>query len=462
MSKLPLTQIPGVGATKAQRLNEAGYQTVADILDLPPSELASKAGMTDAVAAGIIDGAKTLLAATGGIAIEDIDGMNTDKATKLRGGGFETVEAIAKSTPDDVKAFSGLSRAVAKKTIEQARALMGLPEDGFDPASAGSDGTTPEAAQEELVTMTVDDLPGVGPATADKLKEAGYDELMTIAVASPSELAEKCDVGEGVAQKLINAARKLADVGGFETGLDVAHRRTTVNKIHTGSKAFDELMGGGIETQSITEFFGEFGSCKTQFAHQLCVNVQRPVEEGGLNGHALFIDTENTFRPERIEQMARANGQDPEEVLGRIHVARAFNSNHQMLLAERAAEVCRQHPIRVIVVDSLTAHFRAEFVGRGMLADRQQKLNRHMHDLQKLAGLNNAAVIVTNQVSAKPDAFFGDPTRAIGGHIVGHTSTFRIYLRKSKGGKRICRLIDSPHLPEGEAVSQICEDGIRD
>jgi DNA repair protein RadA len=316
--------------------------------------------------------------------------------------------------------------------------------------------------KEGHIRMTVEDLPGVGPATADKLKEAGYEDLMAIAVASPGDIAEKCDIGEGVAQKIINAARKLADVGGFETGLEVAERRKSVNKIGTGSKAFDELMGGGIETQSITEFYGEFGSCKTQFAMQLAVNVQRPESEGGLNGHALYIDTENTFRPERITQMANAMGMDPQEALKKIHVARAFNSNHQMLLAERAQEICRDFPIKVIVVDSLTAHFRAEFVGRGTLADRQQKLNRHMHDLQRLGGINNAAVIVTNQVSAKPDAFFGDPTRPIGGHIVGHTSTFRIYLRKSKGGKRICRLVDSPHLPEGEAVVNVTEDGIRD
>jgi DNA repair protein RadA len=331
-----------------------------------------------------------------------------------------------------------------------------------DPATHDNDPLVQEPHEEEIIRMTVEDLPGVGPATADKLKEAGFEDLMAIAVASPTDLAEACDLGEGVAQKIIQAARKLADVGGFMTGLEVAERRKSVSKIHTGSKAFDELMGGGIETQAITEFYGEFGSCKTQFAHQLCVNVQRPVAEGGLNAHALYIDTENTFRPERIIQMAEAYGMDPDEALKRIHVARAFNSNHQMLLIERAAEVCRQFPIRMIVVDSLTAHFRAEFVGRGTLADRQQKLNRHMHDLQRLANLHNAAAIVTNQVSAKPDAFFGDPTRAIGGHIVGHTSTFRIYLRKSKGGKRICRLIDSPHLPEGEAVVTISEIGLRD
>jgi DNA repair protein RadA len=461
MSKMPLTQIPGVGATKAEKLKDAGYNATK-IIATPPADIAERTGIPLAAVEALVEETKKLMESHGGIVIEDLPTMNYQKADKLRNGGFETVKALSAASPEDIKDFAGLSRAVAKKTIDDARNALGLgPYDDKKPQHP-IDSQVPEAAQEEIVGMTVDDLPGVGPATADKLKEAGYEELMTIAVTSPSELADKCDIGEGVAQKIINAARKLADVGGFETGLAVRARRATVNKIHSGSKQFDELMGGGIETQCITEFYGEFGSCKTQFAHQLCVNVQRSGEDGGLDGHALFIDTENTFRPERIRQMAEANGMNVDEALSKIHVARAFNSNHQMLLAERAQEICKKFPIRVIVVDSLTAHFRAEFVGRGTLAERQQKLNRHMHDLQKLAGLNNAAVIVTNQVSAKPDAFFGDPTRAVGGHIVGHTSTFRIYLRKSKGGKRICRLIDSPHLPEGEAVTMICEDGIRD
>lgn len=332
----------------------------------------------------------------------------------------------------------------------------------MDTGASMEDVPVPEDAPEQSKRLTVEDLPGVGPATAQRLRDAGMEDLLAIAVASPSDVAEKADISEAVAQKLIASSRKLADVGGFETGVEVRARRRLVSKIHTGSHSFDELMGGGIETNAITEFFGEFGSCKTQFAHQLCVNVQRSVEDGGLDGHAIYIDTENTFRPERIEQMAEAWGMDDQEALERIHVARAYNSNHQMLLVEKAAELCRQYPVRLIVVDSLTAHFRAEYVGRGTLADRQQKLNRHMHDLQRLGGLHNAAIVVTNQVAAKPDAFFGDPTRAIGGHIVGHTSTFRIYLRKSKGGRRICRLIDSPHLPEGEAVVNVAEAGIRD
>ena len=309
----------------------------------------------------------------------------------------------------------------------------------------------------------ISDLPGVGPAIAEKLEDSGYSDMMSIAVSSPKELADVADIGEATAVKIIQAARKTADIGSFETGTALLERRSKVGYITTGSKSFNDLMGGsGFESQSITELFGEFGSGKTQIALQMCVNVQLPKDKGGLDAHVLYIDTENTFRPDRIKQMAEAYELDPEEVLNKIHVARAYNSSHQMLLVDKAKELAKEFPAKLLVVDSLTSQFRAEFIGRGALADRQQKLNKHMHDLLRWADLNNGAVVVTNQVSSKPDAFFGDPTRPIGGHIVGHTATFRLYLRKSKGGKRIARLIDSPHLPEGEAVFSVSEVGIRD
>jgi DNA repair protein RadA len=310
--------------------------------------------------------------------------------------------------------------------------------------------------------QAVEDLPGVGPATAEKLKEAGFDDLMSIAVSSPSALVEAADIGEATAVKIIAAAKKMADIGGFLTGDMVLEKRREVSKLTTGSRALDELLGGGLESSCITEFYGEFGSGKTQITHQLCVNNFRPVDDGGNEAHSVYIDTENTFRPERIIQMAMAYDLDPTEVLQSIHVARAFNSHHQMLLVEKAKDITKDHPIRLMVVDSLTAHFRAEYIGRGALAERQQKLNKHLHNIMQFADLNKAVIAVTNQVAAKPDAFFGDPTRAIGGHILGHTSTFRLYLRKSKGNRRIARLIDSPNLPEGEAVISISEDGVRD
>ena len=195
---------------------------------------------------------------------------------------------------------------------------------------------------------------------------------------------------------------------------------------------------------------------------QLAVNATMPLEKGGLDGDVVIIDTENTFRPERIVQIAEAQGVDPMETLQKIHVARAFNSSHQMLLVEKAAEMAVKTPVKLLIVDSLTAHFRSEYVGRGTLAERQGLLNKHMHDLLRFGDVSNAVITVTNQVAAKPDAFFGDPTRPVGGHIVGHASTFRVYLRKSKGGKRIARLIDSPNLPEAECVITVSEEGIRD
>ncbi len=315
---------------------------------------------------------------------------------------------------------------------------------------------------EEENEPTIEDLPGVGPATAEKLREAGFDDLLAVAVMSPSELADQAELGEAVSSKIIQGAKKLANIGGFVSGSALLDRRKQVQKLSSGAQSLDELLGGGFETQSICEVFGEFGSGKTQIGHQLAVNTLLPVDQGGLGGEVFYIDTEDTFRPERIAQMANGIGIDPNEALERIHVARAYNSAHQMLLVDEIKRMSKSVDVKLIIVDSLTSHFRAEYVGRGMLATRQQKLNRHLKELKQLSDVFNAIVLVTNQVMSKPDAMWGDPTKAIGGHIVGHASTFRLYLRKSKGGRRVARLIDSPNLPEGDAVISVTEDGIRD
>lgn len=315
--------------------------------------------------------------------------------------------------------------------------------------------------------MDLEDLPGVGPATAEKLREAGFNSLLAVAVASPAELVVAAEIGEATAAKIINSARDAADIGGFETGDRILERRKEVGKLTTGSQSLDTLLGGGIETSAIVEFYGEFGSGKTQIAHQLAVNVQLPVDKGGLDGSVIIIDTENTFRPERINDMADSAGLDYETVLKNIHLARAYNSNHQILLIDEAEKLAdelkeTEKPVRLLIIDSATAHFRSEYIGRGTLADRQQKINKHLHDALRFGDLNNAVIMITNQVQTRPDAFFGDPTRPIGGHVLGHTATFRLYLRKSKGEKRIARLVDSPNLPEAEAVFTVSSAGIHD
>ena len=311
----------------------------------------------------------------------------------------------------------------------------------------------------EKEEKTIYDLPGVGAATAEKLIAVGYTDLMSIAVASPSELIDATGMGDALAKKMIAVARSSLEMG-FESGEELLKRREKVQRIKKGSKNFDALLGGGLETGAIVECFGEFGSGKTQIGHVLAVNSQS-IDKDAV---AVYIDTENTFRPERIIQIAKGAGLDEEQVLKNIKVARAYNSDHQMLLAEKIEDLIKKQGLNVkaVIIDSLTAHFRAEFIGRGTLADRQQKLNKHMHVLLKLADTHNLCVYVTNQVMSKPDMFFGDPTQAIGGHIVAHASTFRVYLRKGKKGTRVAKLIDSPNMPEGEAGFYVDETGIKD
>jgi len=307
----------------------------------------------------------------------------------------------------------------------------------------------------------IEDLPGVGPATAQKLRELGYHTVESLAMATAREL-EPVGISEKKSFAVIGAARSSIGVA-FIRASELYKLRQTVLRVTSGSKALDNIIDGGLETQTITEFYGEYGSGKSQICHQLCVNVQLPPERGGLNGAALYVDTENTFRLERIVQMSKHLGLDPEEVVKNIIYAEAYTSDHQMFLLENADEVIKENNVKLIIVDSLTAHFRSEYVGREMLAPRQQRLNKHMHKLIALARAFNAVAVVTNQVMSKPDVFFGNAVHPIGGHIVGHTSHTRLFLRRaSRGPVRIARLVSSPYLPEGEAILKVTGNGIED
>ena len=299
-------------------------------------------------------------------------------------------------------------------------------------------------------------IKGLGPGTADKLDAAGVGTIMSLAVSSPVDIATTAGMSESAARKLIKEAREQLNLG-FEMADEYSKKRDMINKISLDCEPLDSVLDGGFESGSITEVFGSFGCGKTQIAHLLVV---RALLESTDN-KAIYIDTEGTFRADRIRDFARANGLDPEESLKRILVTRAFNSDHQILLTEEAERLIQKdNTYRVLVVDSLTSHFRSEFIGRGELATRQQKLNKHMHLLSKISYLYNTVVMVTNQVMSDPAGFFGDPTRAVGGHIVGHNSAFRIYLRPGKGGTIYFKLIDSPNLPNGDGNYNITKDGL--
>jgi DNA repair protein RadA len=487
----------------------------------------------------------------------------------------------------------------------------------------------------------IEDL-GISSTIVNKLREAGYKTLEALAAANVNELATVVGIPLPTAQRIVNQAREALGLK-FKTALELKKERLGVKKITTGSRNLDNLLGGGVEVKTITEFFGEYGTGKcfsgdtkvlyidngvneepieymyekygrlfneveydhgylvrlegvyvltvinnelsivradgiyrevvrdvyevkldsglellvtpnhpvltyrggslrwclareldkgvtvvgvegvedlikhvdlggthqgrlnelgnlshhiiqsvrrvryddyvydlvvpsthyfispeglilhnTQLCHQLSVNVQLPLEKGGLGGRALYVDSEGTFRWERIEAMARGVGIDPDKAMENIVYIRAINSDHQIAIIDEIMELIPKENIRLIVVDSVTGHFRAEYPGRENLAVRQQKLNRHLHQLNRIADMYDVAVVVTNQVMARPDVFYGDPTQAVGGHVLAHAPGVRVQLRRSRGNRRIARIVDAPHLPEGEAVFAITEVGIRD
>jgi DNA repair protein RadA len=314
--------------------------------------------------------------------------------------------------------------------------------------------------------LEIDELDGIGPATKAKLNDVGIITVLDLAVKSPSDVADAVGSDLARATELCNKARaKLVELKYFDDDFvpasEIYKRRKAIERISSGSRSLDDLLAGGIETQAVTEFYGEFGSGKTQICHTLCIMTQLPKDQGGLEGSVVYVDTENTFRPERIAEIARARGVESDKILNGIIVAKAFNSSHQELIVGELGSQIREHGVRLVIIDSAVAHYRAEFLGRGTLSERQQRLNRFMHTLVRTAEVYNVAVVATNQVQSSPDTFFGDPTKATGGNVVAHTSTYRIYVRKS-GKNRVARMVDSPYHAEREVVFVLDEKGIDD
>ena len=316
------------------------------------------------------------------------------------------------------------------------------------------------------IELDLHDVEGIGPTTAKKMKEAGITSVMDLAVASIEQLAVDINSSKDSAALFIMAAQKLLRESNvleneFVTADFVLEKRKSMLRCSTGSKSLDELLLGGIETQAVTEFYGEFGSGKSQICHTLCVIAPRPMSEKGLDGTVIYIDTEGTFRPERLQQIATSREFDPMLVLKKVSTCKVYNSSHLELIVKDLGRYIHEFNAKLIVIDSIISLHRAEFTGRGTLADRQQKLNSILHKLVRVAEIFNVAVVITNQVLSSPDTFFGDPTKAAGGNVIGHTSTYRIYLRKS-GENRIAKMIDSPYHPYSDIRFTVNEKGIDD
>jgi len=297
------------------------------------------------------------------------------------------------------------------------------------------------------------------------LLEHGVHCVETIAFMPLRKLTEIKGIGDQKAARIMAAARQLVPMR-MVSAAEMLQMRRSMVQLTTGSAQLDGLLNGGIETGQITEIFGEFRCGKTQLCHTLCVACQLPIDRGGGESKALYIDTEGTFRPERLVSIAERYGLNEEDVLENVTYARAYNAEHQEKLLVEAAAVFCESRYALLIVDSATGLFRTDYSGRGELADRQQALNRFLRKLQRIADEHGVAVVITNQVMATPDAgpaaFMGPQVKPIGGHIVGHASQTRLFFRKGKGQTRICKIYDSPSLPEGEAMFAIGPGGIVD
>eukprot|EP01061_Rhynchopus_euleeides_P019840 TRINITY_DN3254_c3_g1_i1.p1 TRINITY_DN3254_c3_g1~~TRINITY_DN3254_c3_g1_i1.p1 ORF type:complete len:358 (+),score=187.23 TRINITY_DN3254_c3_g1_i1:130-1203(+) len=350
----------------------------------------------------------------------------------------------------------------------QADKKRKMPADVAAPAPAAAAAAQAEEEEEEDMERWTDierltEL-GIGAADIAKLKAGGVNTVEGLNMVVRKQLTNIKGLSDAKVDKILEAAKKFL-MCGFHTGVAALEKRRDVVRITTGCKALDELLGGGIETMSITEAFGEFRTGKTQIAHTLCVTSQLPRSMGGGNGKVAFVDTEGTFRPERIKPIAERFGLEAEAALENIIVARAFTHEHQGALLALLGAKMVEDQFKLLIIDSMTALFRVDFSGRGELAERQQKLGRMLSHLVKLAEEFNVAVYITNQVIADPGGasmFTADPKKPVGGHVMAHASTTRLFLRKGRGEQRICKIHDSPCLPEAEAVYQIGHEGITD
>ena len=341
----------------------------------------------------------------------------------------------------------------------------------------------------DAAEFDIGDLEGVGAVRKQRLLDSGITNPMDLMVRGPVEIADITGMDRDQAENVVSAARDFMiknDIMSktFQTGREKLQERKTIidkNRISAGCDALNDLLGGGFEPQAVTEFYGIYGSGKTQICHTAAVMAQLTKDKGGLEGEVIWIDTEGTFRPERIRDIVidrelvplqertkksdpkiPVNEKDVDEFLDKIMVANATNASHQELIVDKIREMLKVHKqeeegqktaprVVLIIVDSLTTHFRVEYTGRGLLQPKQASLNQHIHKLIKTAEIYNIAVIFTNQVIANPEGF-GNPIKPVGGNVLAHASTYRIYLKKGAGVKRVAKMDDSPMHEQKEVV----------
>jgi DNA repair protein RadA len=333
-----------------------------------------------------------------------------------------------------------------------------------------------------LKEITLGEIPNITSDTLDKLRELDINSVYQLAVQNPIELASEYeDISLNVesASTLIANARKIlieneALTNEFSTADEVLEKRNKISRYATGSENFDSFLNGGIETQAITELAGEFGSGKSQICRTLCVAANQLIENSrhddvkesdkhSTAGNIIFIDTENTFRADRVHQIAEQRGLDPLSILEKIYHCKVYSSEHLESVIDDLDKSIEQYNAKLVIIDSIISLHRAEFSGLGTLADRQQRLGKMLNKLRRYADIYNIAVVITNQVVSYADSSHPgfDYMKAAGGNIVAHGSTYRIFLRKS-GKNRVATMDDSPYQPYQRVKFSISENGIQD
>jgi DNA repair protein RadA len=307
----------------------------------------------------------------------------------------------------------------------------------------------------KLKGIGIGSISDLATTTAPELLEdyySNYDDAISgIDLETISELVLKAKcrlIEDGLLQKDFSSAEKMLET------------REKLVKFTTGSQSFNLFLGGGIETQALTEIVCEFGLGKSQLCYTLCVTANMSNEDNRI----IFVDTENAFKAERVHQIAESRGMDAEEIMKKIFVCKIYYSAHLEAIIRGLAKYIEQYKAGLVIIDSIISLHRAEFAGRETLAERQQRLNTILHKLTRLAEIYNIAVVYTNQVQAQPDTFLGngfDSMRAAGGNIMGHASTYRIFFRKI-GHNRLATMLDSPYHAYSQVKFTIGEEGIQD
>lgn len=360
----------------------------------------------------------------------------------------------------------------------------------------------------EIDPLELEDVPGIGPIGKKALLREGYENTWMVVKKTPTWLKDVTNMDRDKANEAFMFMKKNLIKAGYlqsqeMTATELGHMREKIQRISTGCNAFDHLIDGGIECRSMTEVYGENGSGKTQLGHVLAIQVQRPVVEGGLleDGKpppmVLYIDTENTCRPERLtsiligkkmivdfpkalktkiekheildldelslqKKILEQQTKEKERYTDHIIVRKASDAVQQIEIIKWAVKAVQHLPIRLIIVDSMTAQFRTDYLGRGNTKTKFDLLNEMAHDLKAIAEDHNIAVLAVNQIYHKPDDSFGaDPTIPYGGNVWGHMVPYRLKIEKS-GTKKKLTLKKSPYQPESQCRFDITEAGLVD